>query len=224
MAADPRFRECCRSRPRPALCLSRRRAHGPQQRGIAAGVVSRSERRPLAHRRRSWRVCAFPPDTGARAHRQGSAPHRGLQEHHGRCGVRRGPRAGVHRQPEPVPVSRLVSDQKIRETLRFMGRTGDEPVTPDVAAEVCQRANAKALLAGSIAAIWIQLRDHARRAELRNRRIDRQRASRSGEERDRASLARHGGVGHADASGRIAGLGAGSTCSSIKRRRSRSKR
>jgi len=51
------------------------------------------------------------------------------------------------------PFLSLISDQKVRETLRFMGRTGDEPVTVDVAPEVCQRANAKAFIAGSIAAI-----------------------------------------------------------------------
>jgi serine/threonine protein kinase/tetratricopeptide (TPR) repeat protein len=51
------------------------------------------------------------------------------------------------------PFLSLVTDEKIRETLRFMSRTGDEPLTPDIAAEVCQRANAKALLVGSIAAI-----------------------------------------------------------------------
>jgi serine/threonine protein kinase/tetratricopeptide (TPR) repeat protein len=51
------------------------------------------------------------------------------------------------------PFLSLVTDEKIRETLRFMSRTGDEPLTPDIAAEVCQRANAKALLAGSIAAL-----------------------------------------------------------------------
>jgi serine/threonine protein kinase len=51
------------------------------------------------------------------------------------------------------PFLSLVTDEKIRETLRFMSRTGDEPLTPDIAVEVCQRANAKALLAGSIAAL-----------------------------------------------------------------------
>ena len=51
------------------------------------------------------------------------------------------------------PFLSLVTDQKIRETLRFMGRTGDEPVTAELAPEVCQRATAKAFLAGSIAAI-----------------------------------------------------------------------
>src|SRR5262245_7245739 len=50
------------------------------------------------------------------------------------------------------PFLSLISDQKIRETQRFMGRTGDEAVTADVAPEVCQRANAKAFIAGSIAA------------------------------------------------------------------------
>jgi serine/threonine protein kinase/tetratricopeptide (TPR) repeat protein len=51
------------------------------------------------------------------------------------------------------PFLSLVTDEKIRETLRFMSRSEDEALTPGIAREVCQRANAKALLAGSIAAL-----------------------------------------------------------------------
>ncbi len=51
------------------------------------------------------------------------------------------------------PFLSLVSDEKVRETLRYMSRAEDQPLTPDVAREVCQRADAKALLAGAIAAL-----------------------------------------------------------------------
>lgn len=51
------------------------------------------------------------------------------------------------------PFLSLITERKVRETLPFMNRTGDEPVTADVAPEVCQRANAKAFIAGSIAAL-----------------------------------------------------------------------
>jgi tetratricopeptide (TPR) repeat protein len=51
------------------------------------------------------------------------------------------------------PFLSLVTDEKIRQTLRYMSRDEDQPLTPDVARELCQRANAKALLAGAIAAL-----------------------------------------------------------------------
>ena len=51
------------------------------------------------------------------------------------------------------PFLSLVSDQKMQETLRFMNRPPETALTGEVAREVCQRANAKALIAGTITAI-----------------------------------------------------------------------
>jgi eukaryotic-like serine/threonine-protein kinase len=54
------------------------------------------------------------------------------------------------------PFLNIVPDDRMRETLRFMGRSPDERLTTATAREVCQRLSAKAMLAGSIT----QLADH----------------------------------------------------------------
>jgi tetratricopeptide (TPR) repeat protein len=54
------------------------------------------------------------------------------------------------------PYLNIVSDDRVKETLRFMGRPPDEPLTESIAREVCQRQNVRAMLAGSIAAIGSQ--------------------------------------------------------------------
>ncbi len=51
------------------------------------------------------------------------------------------------------PFLDIVTDQRIRETLRLMGRPGDEPLGHTVAREACQRLGVKAMLEGSIAAL-----------------------------------------------------------------------
>jgi serine/threonine protein kinase len=56
-------------------------------------------------------------------------------------------------QLEQSPYLNIVPDSKIREALRFMGRSGDERITNDVAREICQRQGIKALLTGSIASL-----------------------------------------------------------------------
>ena len=49
------------------------------------------------------------------------------------------------------PFLDIVPDQRIRETLRSMGRGNDERLTKGVSREVCQRLGLKAMLEGSIA-------------------------------------------------------------------------
>ena len=49
------------------------------------------------------------------------------------------------------PFLNILSEEKIRQTLRQMGRSPDEPLTRVLAWEVCQRTGSKAYLAGSIA-------------------------------------------------------------------------
>src|SRR5262245_34714192 len=51
------------------------------------------------------------------------------------------------------PFLNVVPDERVRETLRYMGRTPDERVASSVAREVCQRDGIKAMLAGSIASL-----------------------------------------------------------------------
>jgi len=56
-------------------------------------------------------------------------------------------------QLEQSPYLNIVPDSKIRNSLRLMGRSGDERITNDVAREICQRQGIKALLTGSIASL-----------------------------------------------------------------------
>jgi serine/threonine protein kinase/tetratricopeptide (TPR) repeat protein len=57
---------------------------------------------------------------------------------------------GLAVQLEQSPFLNIFSDQRIRETLRFMNRSPDERVTKEIAREICQRQGFKAFLAGSI--------------------------------------------------------------------------
>lgn len=54
---------------------------------------------------------------------------------------------------EQSPYINIVSQDRVRETLRFMGRQPDEPVTATVAREIAARRGIKAVLIGRIAAI-----------------------------------------------------------------------
>jgi hypothetical protein len=53
-------------------------------------------------------------------------------------------------QLEQSPFLNIFSEERVRESLRFMGRQPDERVTRDVAWEICQRQGLKAMLLGSI--------------------------------------------------------------------------
>jgi serine/threonine protein kinase/tetratricopeptide (TPR) repeat protein len=48
------------------------------------------------------------------------------------------------------PYLNVFPDQKVRQTLQFMGRAPDERITGEVGREICQRAGIKAMLNGSI--------------------------------------------------------------------------
>ena len=48
------------------------------------------------------------------------------------------------------PFLNVLSDRKVEETLRLMGRPASERITRDVATELCVRAGSKAILVGSI--------------------------------------------------------------------------
>jgi serine/threonine protein kinase/Tfp pilus assembly protein PilF len=51
------------------------------------------------------------------------------------------------------PYLNIFGDDRVRETLRFMGRSPDERVTRDIGREICQRQGLKALLVGSISGL-----------------------------------------------------------------------
>jgi len=54
------------------------------------------------------------------------------------------------------PFLNVLSDEKVAATLRLMTRPVNTPLTPDVARELCQRADSKAYIAGSIASLGSQ--------------------------------------------------------------------
>ncbi len=54
------------------------------------------------------------------------------------------------------PFLNIVSDDRIRQALGFMGRPPGERITPAVGREICEREQIKALLTGSIAALGSQ--------------------------------------------------------------------
>src|SRR5579862_4072374 len=57
---------------------------------------------------------------------------------------------------EQSPYLNVFPEQKVRQTLQFMGRTPDERITADVGREICQRVGIKAMLNGSIANLGSQ--------------------------------------------------------------------
>src|SRR5258708_39045501 len=63
---------------------------------------------------------------------------------------------GLFVQLEQSPFLELVSENKVNQTLKLMGRPGGDRLTPEVAREVCQRTGSKAMLTGSIAGIGSQ--------------------------------------------------------------------
>jgi serine/threonine protein kinase/tetratricopeptide (TPR) repeat protein len=54
------------------------------------------------------------------------------------------------------PFLSLLSDEKVRATLKLMNRPANTPLTPEITREVCQRAQSKAYVAGSIATLGTQ--------------------------------------------------------------------
>jgi serine/threonine protein kinase/tetratricopeptide (TPR) repeat protein len=52
-----------------------------------------------------------------------------------------------------TPFLNIYPDERVRETLRFMGKAPDERITKDIGREICERQGIKALLSGSIASL-----------------------------------------------------------------------
>jgi len=65
-------------------------------------------------------------------------------------------RQGLSAQLEQTPFLQVISDDRIGQTLRLMEKRPDTRLTPAVAREVCQRANATTEIEGSIAALGNQ--------------------------------------------------------------------
>jgi eukaryotic-like serine/threonine-protein kinase len=62
-------------------------------------------------------------------------------------------RQGLAAQLQQSPFLSLVSDQKIQQTLKQMGKPVDTKLSPAIAADLCLRAGSKAYLSGTISSI-----------------------------------------------------------------------
>jgi DNA-binding winged helix-turn-helix (wHTH) protein len=65
-------------------------------------------------------------------------------------------RQGLSVQLEQSPFLRLISEERIQQTLRLMGQQPDAHLTPDIARQLCQRTDSTAVLDGSIAKLGTQ--------------------------------------------------------------------
>jgi serine/threonine protein kinase len=63
---------------------------------------------------------------------------------------------GLSVQLEQSPFLDLVSERKVTDTLKLMGRSAGDRLTPEVAREVCQRTGSKAMVIGRIAGLGSQ--------------------------------------------------------------------
>ncbi len=65
-------------------------------------------------------------------------------------------RQGLAIELEQSPFLSIVSDERIRQTLLLMGQPPDEPLTPELGREICERTSSAAVLNGSIASLGSQ--------------------------------------------------------------------
>jgi eukaryotic-like serine/threonine-protein kinase len=65
-------------------------------------------------------------------------------------------RQGLAVQLAQSPFLNIVSDDKLSETLRFMGQPPDARLTPAIARDLCQRVGSRAYLSGSIGSLGTQ--------------------------------------------------------------------
>jgi eukaryotic-like serine/threonine-protein kinase len=65
-------------------------------------------------------------------------------------------RQGLASQLQQSPFLSLLSEQRIQQTLRLMGKPSDAKLSPAIAADLCQRAGSKAYLSGTISSMGSQ--------------------------------------------------------------------
>jgi serine/threonine protein kinase/tetratricopeptide (TPR) repeat protein len=65
-------------------------------------------------------------------------------------------RQGLSIQLEQSPFLSMISESRVNQTLKMMGRPAGDRLTPEVTREVCQRTGSKAMLTGSIAGLGSQ--------------------------------------------------------------------
>ena len=65
-------------------------------------------------------------------------------------------RQGLAVQLEQSPFLSLISEERIQQVLRLMGKPADARLTPEIAREICERTASAAVLDGSIASLGSQ--------------------------------------------------------------------
>jgi tetratricopeptide (TPR) repeat protein len=65
-------------------------------------------------------------------------------------------RQGLSVQLEQSPFLSMISESKVNQTLKMMGRPAGDRLTPEITREVCQRTGSKVMLTGSIAGLGSQ--------------------------------------------------------------------
>ena len=65
-------------------------------------------------------------------------------------------RQGMSVQLEQSPFLSLISEERIQQVLKLMGKPADARLTPEIAREICQRTASAAVLEGSIASLGSQ--------------------------------------------------------------------
>ena len=102
-----------------------------------------------------------------------------------------------------TPFLNLYPEERVRETLRFMGRSPDDRITRDVGREICQRQGIKAMLTGTIASLGSHYVITLEAIESALRGSDCTREYRSREQGEGAFFTRHRRVEPATEIGRV---------------------
>ncbi|HEV8413915.1 MAG TPA: protein kinase [Bryobacteraceae bacterium] len=98
-------------------------------------------------------------------------------------------RQGLIVQLQQSPFLSLIPDQKIRETLKLMGKPAGSAMTGETAREVCQRVGARAMLTGAISSLGTQYVMSLRAEGCANgEALDNQQAQASGKEQVLSTL------------------------------------
>ncbi len=80
-------------------------------------------------------------------------------------------RQGLSVQLEQSPFLSLISEERIKQTLRLMGQPPDAKLTPELTGELCQRAGGTAVLDASIAQVGTSVPSDPQDGQLFKRRI-----------------------------------------------------
>ncbi|HLG96963.1 MAG TPA: protein kinase [Bryobacteraceae bacterium] len=116
-------------------------------------------------------------------------------------------RQGLIVQLQQSPYLSLIPDQKVRATLKLMGKPTASVPTGDTAREVCQRVGAKAMLTGSIASLGARYVMNLRAEGCANgESIDNQQAQASGKEQVLSTLGQMAGKFRAHAGESLAAI------------------